>query len=154
MTLATEACTEKHFRNPAMLTVSFHTKASPERVFAVLCDVERWPEWTSTMKSVRRIEDGPLLVGSRAELRQPALRPAVWQVTEMKPGRSFSWATRGPGVCVTGHHFIEGCGANSRVTLFIEMTGFLAPLVSRLFRKLNEQYLVTEAESLKTRCES
>ena len=154
MTLATEPGTEKHFQNPAMLTISFHTKAAPDRVFAVLSDVEHWPEWTSTMKNVRRIDDGPLLVGSRAEVRQPGLRPAVWQVTEVEPGRSFSWATRGPGVCVTGHHLIEGRGANTRVTLSIEFTEFLAPVISRLFRKLNERYLTTEAESLKTRSEN
>ncbi|WP_348269167.1 SRPBCC family protein [Edaphobacter paludis] len=154
MTLATEAGTEKHFVNPALLTIIFDIEASSDRVFTVLCNVERWPEWTSTMSSVRRIDDGPLSVGSRAQVRQPGLRPAIWQVTEMEPGRSFSWATRSPGVHVTGRHLIEKRGASSRVTLSIEFAGLLGPVVSRLFRKMNERYLTTEAESLKTRSES
>ena len=154
MTLSTEAITQKQLRNSAMLSIIFDVKASPDQVFAVLCDVDRWPEWTSTMSSVRRIENGPLSVGSRAQVRQPGLRPAIWQVTEMEPGRSFSWATRSVGVRVTGGHVVEETAAGSRVTLSIEFTGPLGPLISRLFRKRNEQYLTTEAKGLKIRSES
>ncbi len=154
MTLSAEAMTQKQFRNPARLSIIFDIKAAADQVFAVLCDVDRWPEWTSTISSVQRIENGPLLVGSRAKIRQPGLRPAIWQVTEMEAGRSFSWATRSVGVQVTGRHLVEGTAAGSRVTLSTEFTGPLGPLISRLFRKLNERYLTIEAEGLKRRSES
>jgi hypothetical protein len=39
-------------------------------------------------------------------------------------------------------------------TLSVEFSGWLGPLLFRLFRKLNEQYVTTEAQSLKKRCES
>ena len=32
--------------------------AAPDIVFAVLCDVERWPNWTPTMTRVKRLEGG------------------------------------------------------------------------------------------------
>src|SRR5215469_8629156 len=107
MILSTEAGTEKQFRDPAMLSISIDINASPEKVFAVLCDIERWPEWTSTVSSIRRIDEGPLSIGSRAQVLQPGLRPAIWQVTEMEAARNFTWVTRNPGVRVTGRHLVK-----------------------------------------------
>ena len=99
-------------RNTVIVTVSID--APPEKVFAVLCDVERWPEWTSTMTGVERLESGPFAVGSSARVRQPRLRPAVWQVTEFENQRNFTWAARSPGLCMTAGHWIEPEGEGSR----------------------------------------
>jgi len=128
-------------------------KASPDRVLAVLCDVERWPEWTSTMTSVRRMDDGPFAVGSRARVRQPKLLAAVWQVTELDEKRSFTWVTRSPGVQLEARHWVEAGRAGSRVTLSFRFSGLLGPVVARLYRGLSQRYLATEAEGLRKRCD-
>ncbi|HEY6618512.1 MAG TPA: SRPBCC family protein [Steroidobacteraceae bacterium] len=139
-------------RNTACVTVT--VDAPPEKVFAVLCDVERWPEWTSTMAGVERLESGPFAVGSSARVRQPKLRPAVWQVTRFENQRNFTWATRSPGLRMTAAHSIEPEGEGSRVTLSFELSGFIAPLVSRLYGGLIQRYITTEAQGLKKRSES
>ena len=128
--------------------------APPERVFAVLCDVERWPEWTSTMISVQRLDQGSLAVGSSAHVRQPKLRPAVWQVTEFEDNRNFTWATRAPGIRMKAGHLVEPRGSGSRVALSFDMSGLIAPLVSRLYGGLIEQYVATESQGLKKRSEA
>jgi hypothetical protein len=121
---------------------------------AVLCDVERWPEWTSTVSSVRRIDDGPFAVGSRAQIRQPKLLPALWEVTDLDERSHFTWVTHSPGVQVTGRHLVEQNGSGSRVTLLLEFSGPLGALLARLYRSLNERYLAIEAKGLKDRSEA
>lgn len=129
-------------------------QAPPDRVWAALRDIERWPEWTPTISSIRLIDLGPLAVGSRAIVRQPKLLPARWKVTEIEAGRSFTWITVGPGTLVTARHGIEGTGNNSRVKLSLDFAGFLGPVFARLTRGLNTRYLALEAEGLKKRVEA
>jgi uncharacterized protein YndB with AHSA1/START domain len=83
---------------------SVRIDAPPEKVWRVLTDVERWPEWTPSMTRVERLQTGPLQVGSTARIKQPKFPPTVWRVTELEPGRSFSWAAGGPGVATVGGH--------------------------------------------------
>ena len=130
-------------------------QAPPQRVWAVLSDIEGWPEWTASVKSVERFDSGPLVVGTRARLRQPKLRPAIWRITQVDKGTSFTWVTRSPGLLATGRHRVEPMkkGSASRVTLVVEFTGFLAPLVAWLTRSLNTRYLELEAAGLKRRSE-
>jgi uncharacterized protein YndB with AHSA1/START domain len=136
------------------LAVAVHIEAPPEKVFAVLCDVERWPEWTPTMISVRRLDSGPFAIGSSAQVRQPKLRPNVWRVTELQDGRNFTWTTHSPGLRMTAGHLIEPKGEGSRVELTFELSGLIAPVVSRLYGGLIERYITTESQGLKKRSES
>jgi hypothetical protein len=78
-------------------------EASSERVWAVLLDIERWPEWDPPITSIQRLDTGPFGVGSRTRICQPKLRPAEWRVTELdETMRSFTWVTRSPGVEIMG----------------------------------------------------
>jgi uncharacterized membrane protein len=135
----------------AKYSVTANIDAAPEKAFAVLRDVEHWPEWTSSVTSVERLEQGPFAIGSRARMRQPKLRPAVWQVTELEEDRNFTWVARTPGLCMKAGHLIERQGAGSRVELSFELSGLIAPVVSRLYGGLIEQYLTIESRGLKLR---
>jgi uncharacterized protein YndB with AHSA1/START domain len=135
------------------ISVSVDIDAPPEKVFAVLCAVERWPEWTSTMISVQRLQGGAFAVGSSARVHQPRLRTAVWQVTELEDKRNFTWISRSPGLRMTAGHSIEAKGSGSRVTLSFELSGFMSPMVSWLYGGLIERYVTTESHGLKKRSE-
>jgi uncharacterized protein YndB with AHSA1/START domain len=49
--------------------ISVDIAAPPSRVWSVMSDIERWHEWTSTVTSITRLNDGPLRVGARARIR-------------------------------------------------------------------------------------
>ena len=132
--------------------VTIDIQAPPERVIAVLRDVEKWPEWTPTVSSAQRLDQGPFRVGSKARVLQPKLRPATWEVTELDD-RSFTWITRNPGLLTVAEHMAEPLEKGSRVTLALTFSGFLAPVIARIYRDLNQRYLATEAEGLRKRCE-
>jgi carbon monoxide dehydrogenase subunit G len=126
--------------------------APPERVWAVMRDVERWSEWTPTVRSIRIMGGGPLGAGSRAFVRQPKFPPAMWRITELDDaGRSFTWVSSAPGMRVTARHGVEPSGAGSRARLSIRYEGLFGPLFARLTRAINESYLAMEADGLKRR---
>ena len=84
----------------------------------MLLDVERWPEWTTSVSKVQRMDIGPLTLGSRTRIWQPKLMPAVWQVTSLDEQRHiFAWTTHTFGIKIIARHQVDAIGARSRVTL-------------------------------------
>ena len=128
--------------------------APPERVWELIVDVERWPERIPTVDAVERLDAGPLVVGSRTRLRQPRLRPAVWTVTELAPGSSFTWESTSPGVTVTAAHVVEPHSDGSRLTLSLKVSGPLSGVGWLLTRSLTRRYVETEAASIKKASET
>ena len=132
-------------------SITVEITAPPARVWRVMADVERWPEWTPSVTAVDRLDGGPLRSGSRVRIRQPKLRPAIWCVAEFREGEGFDWETASPGVRAVARHHVVSAQGGARVTLAVEFSGPLAPLVARLTRGLNQRYLDLEAEGLRRR---
>jgi uncharacterized membrane protein len=135
---------------------SIDVNAPPGRVWTVLADVERWPEWTSSMTRVQLLSEGALAVGSRAKVKQPRLPSIVWTVTALDPGASFTWESRSPGALSIARHDIvpDETGHGSTVTLAVEQTGVVGGTVGVLLKGLTRRYVDTEAAGLKRRAES
>ncbi len=122
--------------------------APPEVVFAVLREVEHWPEWTPTVTRVERLGNAgaALVLGSRLRIVQPKVPPAEWTVTALEPGRGFRLFSRSPGATVEANHWAEptGAGQRSRVTLSVTFAGFLGRVIGWMMRGLNDRYLAQE----------
>jgi uncharacterized membrane protein len=128
--------------------------APASTVWEVYSDVEHWPELTESVTSVELLDPGPLRVGSRARIRQPRLPVAEWTVTEIDPGRSFTWVARGPGVRTTGTHVVEPHDDGARATAILVQGGPLGPVVGLLTKGLTKRYLAMEIAGLKARAEA
>ena len=128
--------------------------APPEVVWAVTQDVERWPEWSPTMTSVQRGEEGPLRPGSVTYIKQPLQPMARWVVTGLVNGRRFAWETHRPGLHMAAFHEVLPEGRASRNRLVVEATGPLATALAPLLRLVMGRALAEENRGLKAHCEA
>jgi uncharacterized protein YndB with AHSA1/START domain len=125
----------------AAIVESIEISRRPEDVFSYVTDPSRLPEWQESVVSVRREDDAPLAVGSRAVVTRRVGRrewPTTAEVSELSPSRS--WGVRGVDGPVRG--MVKGTiepldnGERSRVTIALEFEAhgvgkLLVPLVVR-----------------------
>ena len=128
--------------------------AEPAAVWALYADVERWPEWTTSVTRVTGLEGADLRVGKRFRIEQPRLPSLVWDVTAVEPGASWTWMQRSFGsTTVATHEVIPTEGQRTTVRQRIEQRGPIGVVVGLLMGRLTKRYLAIEAAGLKRRCE-
>jgi uncharacterized protein YndB with AHSA1/START domain len=127
--------------------------ASPERVWAILADLERWPTWTESISKVELIDDGPLREGQRARVSVRGAPAGTWTVATVTPGREFSWTFRAPGLRTRATHDIESVGNGSRVTLGVEQSGPATIVMRAWLNRVNRRNVAMEAAGLKRAAE-
>lgn len=129
-------------------------QATRERLWQVVSDVIRWPEWTPSMTSVEFVHEDGLKVGATVRIRQPRLRPLTWTVSAYEPGRMFAWQCTAAGVLTVAEHLIEPVGTGaSRLTLTLEQTGLLARPMVLLAGRQTLRYMTMEADGLRAAAE-
>ncbi|HEU5472638.1 MAG TPA: SRPBCC family protein [Actinophytocola sp.] len=134
-------------------SASVPISAPPEVVWAVMAEVEAWPEWTASVRSIVRVDPGPLHVGQRLRISQPRFPTTVWTLTELVERSVFVWVAGGPGARTTARHELEPSGAGTLVTLRLTQQGPLGLLVGALSSKVTKRYLELESTGLKRRSE-
>ncbi len=129
-------------------------EAPPEVVWKVMIDVEKWPEWTRSMRKVEVMGDAPFGKGSSARVAARMTPRAVWTVTEFEENRSFTWEAKTANSVAVAEHVIEPVETGSSVTLSVTVTGswivkVAGPVMAIAIRRSVRQ----EAEGLKRRSE-
>lgn len=127
--------------------------APADLIWTVVRDVERWAEWTPSIRDITLLDGAPLRLGSRARIRQPKLPTNLMTVTALEEGRGFTWESKSPGLRAIADHWIKDDPQGCQVTLAVRFEGWLAPLVAWLAGGLTRQYISWEAAGLKRRCE-
>lgn len=131
----------------------FTTPARPDTVWQILADVEHWGEWTPTVVDIKPLSNNGLQVGARYRVTQPKLRPAIYEVTDCVPNRTFTWAWKLPGGAMIADHRLSSRDGTTEVELSFTSKGILAHIVGKMFSKTIRNYVATEAKSLKSRCD-
>jgi uncharacterized membrane protein len=126
------------------ITNTLEIAAPVDEVWALTADIERWPAMTTTMTSVDKLDDGPVRLGSRARIKQPGMRPAVWTVTDFEPEHLFAWETKLGTVRLRAVHDLEATDDGCRNTLTVEMTGFGSGILRTVAGKRLRKAIATE----------
>jgi uncharacterized membrane protein len=77
---------------PGTLIRSLDVSSNTDAAFALLCEVEKWPVWLSFLKSARRVDSGPLGVGSEIALRGsiPGEEEELYEIDRFLAGHALS----------------------------------------------------------------
>lgn len=136
-------------------STSITINTSQEAIWKVLSDVSHWNEWTPTITKVEVLDIPGLKLDNRYKVFQPKLQPAIWSVTVLEPPARFTWESRMPGMRMVAEHILKSTGANqNELTLSFSFHGAFGAIIGRLYRKTVQNYLETEAHSLKKRVEN
>lgn len=142
-----------HESDTMTITDAIHIDAPLGLVWSVTQDVERWPEWTPTVTSVRLLGERPIRVGSVAVIKQPMQPQSQWVVTELSANQRFAWETRRPGLYLIGIHDLAASEGGTRNVLRVEASGLLAVALWPILRFAMQKALRDENRGLKARCE-
>jgi uncharacterized membrane protein len=134
---------------------SVEINASAATVWDVFVDVERWPDWTTSVTSLTALDGPGLAVGKRFEIKQPRLPKLVWEVTEVDPGRSWTWRQHSlGGTTFASHEVITNGDDRTLVRQSIDQRGPIGVTVGALMRGTTKKYLALEGQGLKKASEA
>jgi len=117
--------------------------APPDDVFALVDNLEDWPQWIPSIKKIEKVSEGPLREGSqiRVTARSGITIELLMTLTEFIPGQrgileGSIWGTR-----MVRYYNFEAVEQGTKLTAGGEVTGLLAALVRRGGQRLSEEII-------------
>ncbi len=132
--------------------------APAERVWAVICDLDRYPEWNPFVVACR----STLAVGDPIAMRVRVLpwlaQPQREEVFEHEPGRRLAYGLRGGrlgALASRRSHDVAPLGpGRARYASHFELRGWLAPLVAALLGRRLERGFAAMSDAIRRRAEA
>ena len=121
---------------PLPISATVDIAAPPERVWELVGDVTRMPEWSPELRRLRVVGRNPVRVGSTLlglNRRGLVAWPTSSTVTRFDPGRAVAWRTRESGATWT--YELEAADGGTRLTgrrdlpEFSRLTSVLGPVI-------------------------
>lgn len=134
---------------------SVEIDAPQQRVWDVLSDLEAWPQRIETVDVVEVLTPPPISEGSRVRLKQPKLPEGTWDVTIWDAPSFFEWTQKTGGITSVAGHRVEALErGRARLTLTLDMRGFLIPIIALFYKGLTNRYMNLEAHGMKRAAEA
>jgi len=120
---------------------SVEIDAPPEKVFALVDNLEDWPQWIPSIKKIENVSGGPLREGSRIRVtaKSGITVKLLMTITEFVPGERGVMQGSVLGTRMTRYYTFERVGEGTRLTAGGDVSGPLAFLVCRGGQRLSEE---------------
>jgi len=92
--------------------------ATPEKVFALVDNLEEWPQWIPSIKRIEKLSDGPLKEGSqiRVTAKSGVTVKLLMTITEFVPGQRGVMQGKVLGVRMTRYYTFESVEGGTKLT--------------------------------------
>ena len=145
--------------NGRRMTFSIEVQAPPERVFALVSDIERHVDWSPHPFQAVRLDEGPIGPGSHYRtagqrgVRKGAMRTTDVVVTEFEPPSRFGFAATEPAGTYHTTFDITPLGSGSRVERIIDppTTGLVPFIRHRVLAPMVKNYVGNNMSAVKAR---
>ena len=136
-----------------MSTCEFSTSRSSElsvdALWMRVVDIEKWPQFTSSISSAVIAHGGVLEVAAEVVIKQPGAPESTWTVTELINQKAFTYEMHRAGLVTVAQHAVEASSTGGSVlTLTFSMRGRLAKVWGALMSKKIREFLQLEVEGL------
>ena len=115
--------------------------APPEKVWALVNDLEEWPQWIPSIKKIEKLSEGALGIGSqiRVTAKSAITVKLLMTITEFVPGQHAVMRGKVLGTELIRYYTFEPVDQRTRLTAGGEVSGLLAFLVRRGGQALSEE---------------
>ena len=122
--------------------------ATPEKVFALVDNLEEWPQWIPSITRIEKLSDGPLKEGSqiRVTAKSGVTVKLLMTITEFVPGQRGVMQGKVLGVRMTRYYTFESVEGGTKLTAGGEVSGILAFLIRRGGQRVSDE-IVRAAKS-------
>jgi len=113
---------------------SIEIDAPVNKVWALIDELEEWPQWMLSIRKIKRISEGPLAVGSQISVTAKVGRLSVtllMTITEFLPERSVVMRGKSMGTSLTRFYYFKPVNGKTKVTIGGDVSGLLAWLARR-----------------------
>ena len=113
---------------------SIDVNAPPDKVWALIDNLEQWPQWMPSIKKIERISEGPLTVGSQLSVIAKVSTLTVkllMTIIKFVPEQTVVMQGKAWGTSLTRFYILEPLDGKTRVTIGGDVTGALAWLARR-----------------------
>ncbi len=120
---------------------SVEIDAPPEKVWALVNDLEEWPQWIPSIKKIEKLSEGALGIGSqiRVTAKSAITVKLLMTITEFVPGQRAVMQGKVLGTELIRYYTFEPVDQGTRLTAGGEVSGLLAFLVRRGGQALSEE---------------